>query len=69
LDELLVCIEVLRLQVLEVPLPLTDESEQAAPSLVIVLVELEMLGQLFDTLGLDSYLRFAGTNISLVLLR
>src|SRR5207248_6004502 len=61
-DQLAVPGGILRLEVIEQPPALADELEQSAPRVVVLLVRLEVLGQVMDALGeqRDLHLRRAG---------
>ena len=52
LDELLVAPVVLALEIVEQPAALTDH-HQATPGMEILLVRLQMIGQILDALGQD----------------
>ena len=57
---------VLLLQVVEHIPALTDHLQQAAAGVVVLLVDLQMLGQVGDTAGEDGNLHLRGTGIALV---
>src|SRR5579871_993314 len=65
-DQLLVTGRVLHLQVIEQPAPLTYHLQQPTPGVVILLVRLEVLGQLPDPLGQQRHLHLGGTGVLLV---
>src|ERR1700737_3854188 len=65
-DQLLVALGVLGLQIVEEPPPLADQLEQAAPRVVVLLVGLEMLGQVMDALGEQRDLHLGRAGVALV---
>ena len=65
-DDRSVTIDVDFLEVVEKVSSLTDHLEQAATAVVVVLVRLEMLGQLRDAGSEDSDLNFGRTGVGLV---
>src|SRR5712664_1584669 len=54
------------LQIIEQPTPLTDHAEQAATTVVVALVHLEMLRQIFDAFGQERDLNLRGPRVRLV---
>lgn len=66
LNDCSVTLDILLLQVSEHAAALADHLEQAATGMVVVLVLLQMLGELSDALGQDSDLYFRRTGIGLM---
>src|ERR1700730_190182 len=65
-DELLVAVAVLRLEIVEQTAPLADQLEQAAPRVVVLLVRLEVLGEVVDPLRQERHLHLGGPGVALV---
>lgn len=66
-DELTVLVDVVLLDVGEKTTTLTDEHEQAAAGVEVLLVRLHVLGELADALGQDSDLDLGVTGVLCVL--
>lgn len=69
LDEVQVCLTIFGGDVLQEALALTDELQQPAAGSKIFFVDLEVLGELFDTLGKDTDLHCCATGVFLVFLQ
>src|SRR5690606_19138785 len=67
LDQVVVARDVLLLEVREQAAALVDHPQQAAARVVVLVVVLEMLGQVADTLGEDRDLDFGGPRVALAL--
>ena len=67
LDEATVLLDVLLLDVGQEATTLTNEHQQATTGVVVVLVELDVLGQALDALGQKRDLHLRGTGVVLVL--
>ena len=65
-DDSSVTLDVLLLQVSEHVAALTNHLQQATTGMVVVLVLLQMLGELLDALGQDCDLYFRRTGVGLV---
>src|SRR5687768_5454500 len=65
LDQAVVALDVLLLEVREQAAALVDHHQQAAARMVVLVVALEVLGQVADALGEDRDLDFGGTGIAL----
>src|SRR6185503_8063859 len=65
-DERAVALDVVPLQVIELPAALRDELEQTTPRVVVLLVGLEVLGERIDTLAEDGDLHFGRARVRLV---
>ena len=65
-DESSVSLYVLPTEVVEETTPLTDHHEEPAPTVMVVLVLTEMLGQMIDSLAEQGDLHFWGACIALV---
>src|SRR6187402_2487399 len=65
LDQTVVALDVLLLEVREQAAALVDHHQQAAARMVILVVALEVLGQVADALGEDRDLDFGGTGVAL----
>ncbi len=66
LDQGPITVNALALKVVEQPSALSDQHEQATPGMVILLVSLEVLRQIIDTLGKQGYLHFRGPGVHIV---
>src|SRR5690606_20229199 len=66
-NELAVPFDVLALEVVEEPAPLTDQLEKTATRVVVLLVRLEVLRQLRDALGEKSDLNLGRPSVLLML--
>src|SRR6476661_10203884 len=66
LDQGAVAADVHLLQVAQQPAPTADQAHQAAAGVVVVLVLLEVLGQVRDPLGQHRHLRLGRTGVALV---
>ena len=62
-DEGAVTLDILLLQVFEQAAALTDHLVQAAAGVVVLLVDLQVFGELVDALGEDSHLDFGRTGV------
>ena len=67
LDKGAVLVDVLTLDVLQKATTLTDEHHQTATGVVVLLVNLQVLGEVADALGEDCDLDLGATGIMLVL--
>ena len=67
LDELAVLLDVALLDVLQHTAALTDEHHEAATGVVVLLVRLQVLGEVADALGEDRDLNFSATRILSIL--
>src|SRR5436190_9515536 len=65
LDQAVVALDVLRLEVREQAAALVDHRQQAAARMVVLVVLLEVLGQVADALGEDRDLDFGGAGVAL----
>ena len=68
LDELLVAVVICALEVIEQTSALADDAHQAASRVMILLVELEVLGELGEPLRQQGYLDLGRSRICLALL-
>src|SRR6516162_7747428 len=64
LDQLPVALLILLLQIVQQPAPLADHHQQAAAGMEILLVRLEMIGQVLDALGQQRHLNLRRTRIA-----
>ena len=67
LDELAVLLDVALLDVLQHTAALTDEHHEAATGVVVLLVRLQVLGEVADALREDGDLNLGGTGVLIVL--
>ncbi|CCV03230.1 hypothetical protein MESS2_1030087 [Mesorhizobium metallidurans STM 2683] len=65
LDQRLIARVILALEIIKQAAALGDESEQTTAGMVILLVVLEMIGQVLDALGKDGHLDFRRPGIAL----
>ncbi len=63
LDDVFIALGIVLLQIVQQATPLADHHEQAAPGGVVLLMRLEVLGQLTDPLTQDSNLHFRASGI------
>ena len=67
-DQLAVAVEVLALQVIEQRAALADHLQQATPAVVVLVVVLQVLGQVRDALGQERDLNLRRTGVAWALL-
>ncbi len=65
-DHVAIAIGIMRLQVIQQAAALANQHQQATPRSVILLVRLEMLGQLANPLTQNRDLDFRGTGVRIV---
>ena len=63
LNQVTISIDVLRLQIVKKTTSLTYHLVETASAVIILLVVLQMLGELLNPCGKESYLYFGGTGI------
>ena len=61
-----VSLHILPTKVVEETTPLTDHHEEPAPTVMVVLVLTEMLGQMVDSLAEEGHLHFGGAGVALM---
>src|SRR5688572_16733963 len=65
-DQFRVSFRVLAFEVVEQPSPLAYELQQAAPRMMVLCVNLEMLGEIVDALAEERHLYFRGSCVAVV---
>jgi hypothetical protein len=66
LDQVAIPLDIVIPEIVEEPPPLADEHEEPAPGMVVLLVDLEMIGEVVDPLGQDGHLDIRRAGIGLV---